>query len=86
MSKITGQQLKKDLKATETKLDNLEHKIEKRFDLVLSDYRTYISEDHKTLLLHMSISDISMDMKLAIVIQAEANYIKATGNQVEMFN
>lgn len=86
ISKISGQQLKKDLEATKTKLVNLESKIERKFDLILDNYRKYLSENHKQLLVVKSIEDFTIERKLSIIIQTEANYIKVNGNQVEMFN
>ena len=86
ITKISGQQLKKDLEATKTKLVNLESKIERKFDLILDNYREYLSENHKQLLVVKSIEDFTIERKLAIIIQTEANYIKVNGNQVEMFN
>ena len=86
MDKVSGQQMKKTLLSTRTKLANLENKIEKKFDLILDNYREYISDSHKQLLMVKSISDMNVDRKLAIIIQAEANYVEATGNQLDIFN
>ncbi len=85
MTKITGQQLKKDLQATKTKLNNLENKIDKKFDLILDQYRYYLSDSHKQLLIVKSMEDFNIERKLSIIIQTEANYILSTGKQIEIF-
>ena len=86
MEKFTGQKLKKDLEATNTKLDNLEHKIEKKFNLILDDYREYLTDEDTNYLLKIAVSDMSINFKLGIIIRTEDAYVKATGNQKEMFN
>ncbi len=85
MSKITGQQLKKDLQATKTKLDNLENKINKKFDLILDHYRNYLTDEDTNYLLKIAVSDMSINFKLGIIIRTEDAYVKGTGNQFEIF-
>jgi len=86
MSKITGQKLSKDLKATKIKLDNLEAKIEKKFQLILDNYREYLTDEDTNYLHKIAVSDMSINFKLGIIIRTEDAYVKATGNQAEMFN
>lgn len=86
ITKISGQQLKKDLQATKTKLDNLESKVEKKFDLIISNYQQYLTDEDKMTLVKLSISDLSLEFKLGIIIRTEANYVKVNGNQVEIFS
>lgn len=86
ITKISGQEMKKQLTATKTKLDNLEHKIEKKFNLILDDFRQYLLEEDKMTLVKMSSSDLSLEYKLGVIIRTEANYVKINGNQVEIFN
>lgn len=85
MTKISGQQLKKDLESTRTKLTNLESKVNKKFELILDHYRDYLSDSHRQLLRVKSMSDISLDRKLGIIIQTESNYVEANGNQLNLF-
>ena len=85
MTKITGQKLKDDFNWTTTKLANLENKINKKFELIVEDYWQYISEDHVLMLNTLSISDMNNDRMLDVIIQTEANYVEATGNQLDIF-
>lgn len=86
MEKITGQQLKKDIEATERKLKNLQHKAQKKFHLVMDDYQEYIPQEHKDYLTKVSYLDIGLKGRLQIVIAAEAEYVKRTSNQGDLFN
>lgn len=86
ISKISGQQLKKDLETTLLKEKNLTNKIDKKFELIITDYQQYLSEDHKRYLTFTSLYTLEVSRKLEVIIQTEANYIKVNGNQVEMFN
>jgi len=87
MDKISGQQLKKELELTETKLANLTNKIDRKFELIVNDFRLYLSDDHRDFLIkYVSINTLPTYNKLEIIIQTEANYVEATGNQLNMFN
>jgi len=86
ITKISGQQMKKDLEATLLKEKNLTNKIDKKFELIITDYQQYLSEDHKRYLTFTSLYTLEVGRKLEVIIQTEANYIKANGDQVEMFN
>lgn len=86
MEKKNGQEMKKDLDNYILKQKNLINKIDKKFDLILTDYTEYLTEDHKAYLQHVSIYDLPVERKLEVIMGAEANYIKINGNQVEMFN
>lgn len=86
MTKITGQELKKNYLDTRTKLSNFEAKIEKKFQLILDDYREYLTDEDSNYLLKIAISDISINFKLGIIIRTEDVYIKSTGKQFELFN
>ena len=78
--------MKKDLEATLLKEKNLTNKIDKKFELIITDYQQYLSEDHKRYLTFTSLYTLEVGRKLEVIIQTEANYIKANGDQVEMFN
>lgn len=86
MEKKTGQQMKKDLESYILKQKNLINKIDKKFDLILTDFAQYLTEDHKAYLQHVSIYDLPVERKLEVIMDTEANYVKVNGNQVEMFN
>ena len=86
MKKQYGSDLKKDLQSAKIKLNSLEIKINKRFNLILDDYRDYLSDSHRQILIVKSIEDFNVERKLAIIIQTEANYVEATGNQLDIFN
>jgi c-di-GMP-related signal transduction protein len=86
MEKITGQQLKKDIEATERKLKNLQHKAQKKFHLIMDDYQEYIPQQHKDYLTKVSYMDIGLKGRLDIVIATEAEYVKRNSNQGDLFN
>lgn len=86
MTKITGQKLKKDLEATKIKLDNLENKVEKKFHMILDDYREYLTDDDTTYLLKVPVCDMSLDNKLGVIIRTEDNYVRMSGNQTNLFD
>lgn len=86
MEKKNGQEMKKDLDKYILKQKNLINKIDKKFDLILTDFPQYLTEDHRAYLQHVSIYDLPIERKLEVIIDAEANYVKVNGNQVEMFN
>ena len=86
MTKITGQELKKDLQDTELKLSNLKNKINKKFDLILNEYRRYIPVTYKTFLESTSIYDLEINTKLDVIIATEAEYVKRTSNQCSLFD
>jgi len=81
-----GQDLKADLEQAEKKLRNIETNIQKRFDLIISDYRQYISEDQKKYLISFGSSDLTLQKKLDFIIEVEDRYIKENGNQLDLFN
>ena len=85
MEKMTGQKLKKDLEATKTKLQNLHVKINKKFLLILDEYPQYIPEPHKTFLQENSYLDLNTASRLDVIIVTEAEYVKQTGKQAELF-
>ena len=85
MEKVDGQDLKNQRERCHTRLNNLESKIIKRFDLIVTKYSQYLSDEHKAYLSNVSLSDVDLDRKLEIIIQAEANYVETTSNQVELF-
>lgn len=85
MNKITGQELKTNYLITKNKLNNLEYKINKKFELIVEDYRKYISNEHKDFLENTSIYDLEIPIKLEIIIQTESNYIQQTSNQLDLF-
>lgn len=85
MKKYTGQILRRDLDLTQIKLNNIIYKIDKKFDLVINDYSKYISDDHKSYIKNSSIYDLNISKKLDIIIQAEDNYIKLNGKQIDIF-
>jgi hypothetical protein len=84
--KMSGQELKKDLENTLLKEKHLMNKINKKFDLIISDHQKYLSDDHKRYLVFTSVYTLPVERKLEVIIQTEANYIKINGNQTEMFN
>ena len=86
MEKITGQQLKKDLEATKRKLSNLTAKLNKKFILILDEYAEFIPEPHKTYLQKTSYLDMNSSERLEVIIVTEAEYVKRTGNQLDIFN
>lgn len=86
ITKISGQQLKSKLKATLIKEKNLMNKIDKKFELIITSYQQYLSEDHRRYLEFTSLYSLPVERKLEVIIQTEANYVKVNGNQVEMFN
>jgi len=86
MEKITGHELLKDLDATERKLSNLKNKIDKKFDLILNQYQQYIPDDTKNLLSVVSLQDVDTRFKAEVIIATEAEYVKQTSNQVDLFN
>ena len=86
ITKISGQQMKKDLETTLLKEKNLMNKIDKKFELIITSYQQYLSEDHKRYLTFTSLYTLEVGRKLEVIIQTEANYIKINGDQVEMFN
>ena len=85
MTKITGQKLKDDFNGTATKLANLENKINKKFELIVEEYRNHMSKHHIDYLIYTSIQEMDIEQKLGIIIQTEANYVEATGNQLDIF-
>lgn len=84
--KKSGQQLKKELEITLLKEKNLMHQIDKKFELIITSYQEYLSEDHKRYLTFTSLYTLEVGRKLEVMIQTEANYAKATGNQLDFFN
>jgi hypothetical protein len=86
ITKISGQELKKDLEVTLLKEKNLMNKIDKKFELIITNYQQYLSEDHKRYLTFTSLYTLEVSRKLEVIIQTEANYVKVNGDQVEMFN
>lgn len=78
--------MKKELEATLLKEKNLTSKIDKKFELIITSYQQYLSEDHKRYLEFTSLYTLPVERKLEVIIQTEANYVKANGDQVEMFN
>jgi hypothetical protein len=86
ITKISGQELKKDLEVTLLKEKNLTNKIDKKFELIITNYQQYLSEDHKRYLTFTSLYTLEVSRKLEVIIQTEANYVKANGEQKEMFN
>ena len=81
-----GQDLKSDLIKTETKLKNIQINIQKRFDLIISDYREYITEEQKRYLISFGSSDLTLEKKLDFIIEVEDKYIKENGNQIDLFD
>jgi hypothetical protein len=86
ITKISGQELKKDLEVTLLKEKNLTNKIDKKFELIITNYQQYLSEDHKRYLSFTSLYTLEVGRKLEVIIQTEANYVKVNGKQKEMFN
>jgi hypothetical protein len=86
ITKISGQELKKDLEVTLLKEKNLTNKIDKKFELIITNYQEYLSEDHKRYLTFTSLYTLEVGRKLEVIIQTEANYVKVNGKQKEMFN
>jgi hypothetical protein len=86
ITKMSGQEMKKELEATLLKEKNLTSKIDKKFELIITSYQQYLSEDHKRYLEFTSLYTLPVERKLEVIIQTEANYVKANGDQVEMFN
>ena len=86
ITKLSGQEMKKELEATLLKEKNLTSKIDKKFELIITSYQQYLSEDHKRYLEFTSLYTLPVERKLEVIIQTEANYVKANGDQVEMFN
>ena len=84
MDKITGQELKKSLEMTLLKEKSLMTKIDKKFELVITDYPQYLSDDHKRYLEFTSLYTLQVERKLEVIIQTEANYVKETGNQLDI--
>lgn len=80
-----GQDLKKTHKQATTKLINVEAKIEKRFRLILESYSKYISDIEKNYIKQVGVSDLTIEKKLDIVINAERRYTDDTSSQLEMF-
>ncbi len=78
--------MKKELEATLLKEKNLTSKIDKKFELIITNYQQYLSEDHKRYLEFTSLYTLEVSRKLEVIIQTEANYVKANGDQAEMFN
>lgn len=85
MDKISGQELKNSKLSTETKLNNIYKKIQKKFDLIIDDFRKYITDEDKKYIENNSIHSLSIDDKLKIIINTENNYINLTSNQLEIF-
>jgi len=81
-----GQDLKSDYNVAERKLNNISNNIMKRFDLIISDYREYISEEQKRYLMICGSSDFTLQEKLKFIIEVEDRYIKENGNQLDLFN
>jgi len=86
MEKITGQKLKKDIIATKQKLSNLQGKASKRFILILDEYSQYIPEPYKSYLQNNSYLDMGLYERLEVIIATEAEYVKQTGKQTDLFN
>lgn len=84
MDKITGQELKKSLEMTLLKEKSLMVKIDKKFELIITDYPQYLSDDHKRYLEFTSLYTLPVERKLEVIIQTEANYVKETGNQLDI--
>jgi predicted ATPase with chaperone activity len=80
-----GQDLKSDYNVAERKLNNISNNIMKRFDLIISDYREYISEEQKRYLMICGSSDFTLQEKLKFIIEVEDRYIKENGNQLDLF-
>lgn len=79
--KAYGQDLKAAHKRAINVVNNLEHKINKRYELIVNNYSQYISQDHKRIM----STDMTLDQKLNIIINAEDNYIKQNTNQLDLF-
>ena len=80
-----GQDLLKKYKSAKTALANAESKINKRFDLIMSDYQNYITEDDKNYLNFVSLSELDLNKKCEIIMRTEAEYVKVNSNQGELF-
>lgn len=86
MTKISGQELKKDLEATKIKLSNLNNKINRKFDLILNEYSSYIPVNYKTFLENSSVYDLETHTKLDVIIATEDNYVKQNSDQCSLFD
>ena len=80
-NKAYGQDLKTAHKRAINVVNNIEHKINKRYELIVNNYSQYISEDYKRIM----STDMTLDQKLNIIINAEDNYIKQNTNQLDFF-
>ena len=85
MSKVYGQDLKKKLEKQQQELRNTKSKINKRFDLILDDYRKYITEGDKEFINNNSIVDLTLELKCDIIMRTEAEYVSKTSNQLNAF-
>ena len=86
MKKLYAQDLKKKREDLKRELENVEAQIVKRFQLVIDEYSSYMSPEHKTYCINNSLHDISYSKMLDITIQTEDNYIKVNNNQLTIFN
>lgn len=86
MKKQYAQDLNKKRDKLITDLENTEETIKKRFNMILSDYSSYMSDDHKMFCINSSVHDLPINRMLEIMIQTEANYVKTNGNQLDIFN
>lgn len=80
-----GQDLKKKHQNYTIKLNNVTNQIHKRFELIIDNYQKFISEDDKKLIMMMGASSLSIETKIEIIINTEDNYIKKSGNQLDLF-
>ena len=80
-----GQDLKKILNKHRTALKIVENDINKRFDLILEEYRNYLTEEDKQFIINTSKGDIDIDQKVEIIIRTDANYVSLTSNQGNLF-
>lgn len=86
MKKRYSQDLNKKRKKLISDLASTEEAIKKRFFLILSNYDGYMSEDHRSFCINNTVHDLPLETMLEIMIQAEANYIEANNEQLDMFN
>lgn len=80
-NKLYGQDLKRNYKRTLDIISNLENKINKRYELIITKFPQYIDDTHKRIM----STDMSLDQKLEVIIKAEDNYVKANTDQIELF-
>ena len=84
--KVYGTNLKSSLEKNRREYQNLENKIEKRYNLVIDKYSKYFTNEVKNLISHLGRRDMTIDKKIDIIIRVEEEYVRMNSNQLNMFS